>query len=370
MKHMLRPFSFTLAQYLSKRYLVTLLSFLGILLALIYMIDIIELLRRAGKQDNVPLIVVLQMGLFKLPDVGQVILPFAILFSGMYTFWGLTKQYELAVMRAAGLSVWQFLLPIIMVGFLCGVLHVSLINPLSTLLLDRFEQYETKYLGSQRHLISVFQSGFWIREKETKAGEVILHAEKINPESWQLQNVMGLAFNETNSNTSRLDAEQAKLEDGYWLFKNVHITQKNADNIVRDTYKLPTTLTKKDIEESFANPETISFWNMPAFIRTLEATGFDSTKLRIHYHYLLSLPLLFVSMILLAASVSFQPPRSAYTLIMVVMGIAMGMVVFFLSSYLQALGISGQISPVLAAWAPALITFLLGLSALLTFEDG
>ncbi len=370
MKHVINPLSFTLSKYLSLRYLYTLLAFLGALLAIIYMLDVIELLRRAGKSGDVPISVVLQMGLFKLPEVGQVILPFAILFSGMYTFWALTKQYELAVIRAAGLSVWQFLLPILFVGFLCGTLHVTLINPLSAMLLDRFEQYETRYLGSQRHLISVFKNGFWIREKETKAGEVILHAEKIDPETWQLQNVMGLAFNETDSHTSRLDAARAGLQDGYWLFEDVHITQKGIANERRETYKLATSLTRKDIEDSFANPETISFWNMPSYIKTLEATGFDSTQLRIHYHYLLSFPILFMAMILIAAAVSFQPPRSTYTFILILAGIALGISIFFLSSYLQALGSSGQISPSLAAWAPAIITFLLGLSALLTLEDG
>ena len=370
MKHLLNPFSFTLSRYLSGRYLLTLLYFLICLLALIYTLDLVELLRRAGKNDNVPLTVVLIMGLFKLPEVGQVILPFAILFSGMYTFWTLTKQYELAVIRAAGLSVWQFLLPILTVGFLCGVVHITMINPLSALLLDRFEHYETKYLGSQRNLISVFQNGFWIREKETKAGEVILHAQKINPENWQLQTVTGLAFNQEGTMTSRLDAEKAKLIDGYWLFENVHITQKGFENQKKDFYRLSTSLTRQDIEESFSNPETISFWNMPAFIETLEATGFDSTQLRIHYNYLLSFPLLFVSMILLAAAVSFQQPRSSYTFLMVVTGISLGVLIFFLSSYLQALGSSGQISPSLAAWAPAIITFLLGLTALLTLEDG
>ena len=194
--------------------------------------------------------------------------------------------------------------------------------------------------------------------------------KRLIPENWQLQNVMGLAFSETDSNTSRLDAETARLDDGYWVFENVHITQKGADNQLRDTYKLATDLTKKDIEESFSNPETISFWNMPAFIRTLEATGFDSTQLKIHYHYLLSLPILFMSMILLAAAVSFQPPRSSYTFIMILAGIGLGLLIFFMSSYLQALGSSGQISPPLAAWSPAVITFLLGLTALLTLEDG
>ena len=40
------------------------------------------------------------------------------------------------------------------------------------------------------------------------------------------------------------------------------------------------------------------------------------------------------------------------------------------ASFLKALGISQQIPVALAAWSPAMITLLLGASALFTLEDG
>ncbi|MCF6320014.1 MAG: LptF/LptG family permease, partial [Proteobacteria bacterium] len=82
------------------------------LFAVIYLFDTVELIRRASKRGDIPISLILQMGLLKLPEVGQTIFPFAVLFSAMYTFWQLTRQYELIVVRASGFSVWQFLLPI------------------------------------------------------------------------------------------------------------------------------------------------------------------------------------------------------------------------------------------------------------------
>jgi len=75
-------------------------------------------------------------------------------------------------------------------------------------------------------------------------------------------------------------------------------------------------------------------------------------------------------MVLLAASVSMRPPRARGTLMLVVAGIVIGFFFFFSSSFLQALGASRQIPPLLAAWAPALIAFMLGVSAIMTLEDG
>jgi len=52
------------------------------------------------------------------------------------------------------------------------------------------------------------------------------------------------------------------------------------------------------------------------------------------------------------------------------MGVFTGFVVFFISSYLQALGSSNQIPPILAAWSPAIVCFLYGLTAMINLEDG
>jgi lipopolysaccharide export system permease protein len=75
-------------------------------------------------------------------------------------------------------------------------------------------------------------------------------------------------------------------------------------------------------------------------------------------------------MVLLAATVSMRPPRIGGTFGLIAGGVVIGFFVFFMSSYLQALGSSQQIPPVLAAWSPSLVCLLLGLSAIMTLEDG
>ena len=133
---------------------------------------------------------------------------------------------------------------------------------------------------------------------------------------------------------------------------------------------MQTHLTTQDVEDSFASPATMSFWHLPGYIQTLEETGFDASALRVHYHNLLSQPLFFVAMILLAAIVSMRPPRQRQGLFLFGSGVFMGFVVFFMSSFLQALGASQQLPVVLAAWSPALICFMLGISAVINLEDG
>lgn len=359
----------TLNIYIARQYVVNFLFLFCVLLGIVYLFDTVELLRRAGKREDIDLSLVLTMSLLKLPEVGQKLFPFAALFSAMYTFWNLTRRYELVVVRAAGFSVWQFLAPVIAVAIAIGVIQTTLINPASALFLKKFETLEVKHLGKQRNLIALSESGIWLRQ-DSQDGDVILHAEKVSLPNWQLSDVMVLFFDDGNRFESRMDAMNAWLLPGKWMFKNAVVSDLQNRSESKNQFVLKTDLTTRDIEESFASPETVSFWRLPGFIKTMEQTGLEATRLRIHYQTLLSQPLLLVSMVLLAAVVSLRPPRSRATFMMVVLGVMIGFFVFFLSSFLHALGASHQIPAILAAWSPALIMFLLGVTALLNVEDG
>ncbi len=376
-------FKATLDRYLAKVYIKNMLALTAGLLGIVYLFDTVELLRRASKYDDVSLGLVLQMGLFKLPEIWHVLFPFAILFSAMFTFWTLTKKYELIIIRAAGFSVWQFLRPIMAVAVLFGVLQIVAINPLGALFVERFEHMESRYINRAQSEVAVFSEGLWLRQfytltpeeqAETNAddvsGYVILNASRIRQKDWQLEGVSVFYFDGNDQFIKRVIAGSAKLTNGQWVFKDATVFKDGGYQIDTGDIILPTLLSIKDVEDSFSSPESLSFWALPGHIKTLEATGFDSSQLKVYYHTLLAQPLLFVSMILLAASVSMRLPRFQGTFKIISIGIFIGFVIFFISSFLQALGASQQIPVILAAWSPATITFLVGVSVLMGQEDG
>ncbi len=364
-------FSPTLNRYMAAHYTRNLALGLLILLGVVYLFDTVELLRRASKRDDVPFSLVIEMGLLKLPEVGQIMFPFAILFSAIFTFWQMTRRYELIIVRAAGLSVWQFLTPVLGVAVGAGIIMTTLINPLGSMLLGRFDQLESTYLNAEVPQISLLQEGLWLRQESTGEGHVILHAGKVKLPEWELQDVMALFFNQKGDFARRIDAGSAQLGDGQWVFRDVisnTVGQPGSEKI--PLVALATTLTTAKIEESFAEPQALSFWKLPAFIHTLETTGFDSVPIKVHFQSLLAQPLLYAAMILLAASVSLRPPRFRGAFALAALGVGIGFMVFFLSSFLQAMGATHQIPVLLAAWAPALVSFLLGLAVMLNLEDG
>ncbi len=373
--------SATFSRYIARTYLGHFIGLLLGLLLIVYLFDTVELIRRASKKDDIPLTLVMQMGLLKLPEVAQILLPFAVLFSAMFTLSRLTKRLELVVARAAGFSVWQFMAPIIGVAVFIGLLQITILNPFGSLLVGKFEQMENYYFKHQTSQIALLREGLWLRQDlgntsevgigdKNEEGYVIIHAPKIIQPDWILRDPMIMFFGGQDEFLRRVNAKRAWIEGGNWIFEDALIFEFQKEPQKMPYFKLPTHLTTREVEESFASPSTMSFWSLPGHIETLEETGFDAVRLKVHYQNILSQPLMFAAMVLLAAAVSMRPPRAGRALGFIATGIFVGFVIFFMSSFLQALGASRQIPVPLAAWSPAMISFLFGLGVLMNLEDG
>lgn len=358
----------TLARYITKAFLLNFAVLSLILLGIIFVFDIAELLRRAGNLSDVAFGTVLSMAALKLPYVGQQMLPFGVLFSAIYTCWKLNKTHELVIIRAAGLSVWQFLAPLVVAALVIGTVTTTIINPVSSLLLARFDQMEVLHLKKNSNLVTVSRTGIWLRQP-VESGYALVHSESFESAQKKLGRVIVFFFDDQDNFTHRIDSPVAVLQDGYWDIRDAIINGRNDITYQKET-RLPTDLTLRKIEESFADPETISFWMIPEYIRIMEETGLPVTQLRIHFQSLLAKPFLFAAMILLAATFSLRPPRFGGTTLLIGLGVATGFFIFFLDSMLQAFGLTQKIPVYLAAWTPAVLGLLLGTTALLHLEDG
>jgi len=360
--------SLTLTGYIARQFTAWYLGFLFGLLGVILLAATVDLLDRLANKDA-SLAVVVEMVLLKLPFLSQEVMPFTVLFAGLACFWRLTRSNELVVTRAAGISVWQALLPVLGVSLIVGSITVAVLNPIASVLLSRFEQLEAKFIRNQASTLAVSRQGLWLRQAD-KGGQSVIHATRITHEPMTLHNVIVFHFAEGDRFIGRVDAERAVLRPGYWLLSNAWKSKPGAREQFFETLEIPTELSREKILNSFAPPETISFWDLPDFIVLLEGAGFSATHHKLQFHRLLATPLLFIALVLLAASFSLRQQRRGQVGIVILGGVLTGFLLYFVSNIVFALGLSGGIPIVLSAWAPASVTLLLGIAVLLHLEDG
>jgi len=360
--------SLTLTGYIARQFTAWYLGFLFGLLGVILLAATVDLLDRLANKDA-SLAVVVEMVLLKLPFLSQEVMPFTVLFAGLACFWRLTRSNELVVTRAAGISVWQALLPVLGVSLIVGSITVAVLNPIAAVLLSRFEQLEAKFIHNQASTLAVSLQGLWLLQAD-KGGQSVIHATRITHEPMTLHNVIVFHFAEGDRFIGRVDAERAVLRPGYWLLSNAWKSKPGAREQFFETLEIPTELSREKILNSFAPPETISFWDLPDFIVLLEGAGFSATHHKLQFHRLLATPLLFIALVLLAASFSLRQQRRGQVGIVILGGVLTGFLLYFVSNIVFALGLSGGIPIVLSAWAPASVTLMLGIAVLLHLEDG
>lgn len=361
--------SATLSFYIGRRFLLSFGVVLFALAGVILLIDTIELLRRGISRPDVTFRLILQMAALRLPDMTQKVVPFAVLFGGMHTYWRLTRSHELVVTRAAGISIWQFLFPAIVLALLIGVFKITVFNPVASAMLSRFDQMEGKFLLGRTNLLAVSKSGLWLRQADGNRQSVI-HASRVTPYDMHLKEVIIFLYRGDDRFIGRVDAAEARLEDGFWHLQDALLTAPGQTAVFKAEHKVKTNWTLDKIQESFATPETMSFWDLPGFIDLLDAAGFSATRHRIYWYSLLAAPVLLCAMVLIAASFSLRLARRGGVALIIASGVLFGFLLFFISDLVFALGLSSSIPALLAAWTPAGFSMLVGLFVLLHLEDG
>ena len=178
-----------------------------------FLLDYIELIRRGGAKIQATLSLLFEMAALKLPHTAQEVLPFAILFGTMLAFWRLTRNNELVVARAAGVSVWQFLTPAVLVALLIGIVAVTIFNPIASFTEAAYEKLEGRVLRQGSDQLSLSNAGLWLRQSDQAGNQIIIHAGKIASQQLVLDPVTLFFFNDSTQFTSRIDAQTARARE-------------------------------------------------------------------------------------------------------------------------------------------------------------
>ena len=360
--------SWTLYRYLALQFLLGVAVTYTIFLALAFSIDIAALLERTAGHD-VPTPTVVGMAILQLPDLGQKMLPFAILLGGVFTFVRLSRSRELVATRAAGVSAWDFLLPPLTVAVFIGVFAVTVFTPVSARMFSAFAGLEARYVKGEESQLSVSINGLWLRQGDSRQQSVI-HALRVAEQGEHLEDVLVFLYGANDHFLGRIDAKSAQLRDRYWMLSDAWVSGTSGAPVQHAQYKLPTTLTPEQIVESSTAPDALSFWRLPDYIRAAQAAGFSAARYQLYLYTLYALPALFAAMVFMAASFSLRIGREGGVAKVVMLSAAAGFAVYFFQDLTKVLGQTGAVPILLAATAPALASILIGMTLVFSQEDG
>jgi len=362
-------FTNTLGRYFAGRFVISALSVFAGIFVLLVLVDYIEMVRKTSGLASASAILVAETSLFRVPQLLEKMMPFCVLIGAMTCYLALSRRLELVVARAAGVSAWQFIAPALASSILLGSLATAAYNPMSANLSESSKRMEAELFGSAPGGGIQDASGFWINQVNSD-GQVIINAARSEQQGVRLTGLTLFRFDTDYQFKERIEAREASLEDGEWLFKKVRRFSLDSPPVDQDSWVLPTTLTPAQVRNSFSTPETVSFWQLPTYIRSSENSGFATAGYRLQYQKLLAQPFLLAAMVMLAASVSLRFFRMGGVQKMVLSGVGAGFLLYVLSKVTEDLSKAELMHPIAAAWLPVFVGGLTGFLALLYQEDG
>ena len=284
-------------------------------------------------------------------------LPLVAFMGTLLTFYKLLLSSELVIIQSSGLSTYEIMRPMLLTSVIFGAITATVINPLAT-------KYNRTELMGQR--IEKIDNAIWLREK-TDAGSIVIRATgmKNSPEDGLVfSNATLIKQNEKYQITERASADILILENGVISAKNALILDSKGIQSRRD-FDMSTSLSRKNIIRQYLKSNQVSFWALPEFIKTLKSMGAPATMHTLQFLSLLFLPFVLVSMTVLGVLFSRTKQRRNFSFTKQFgLGIVVCFVVYFIIQIFNAMGSSGAMAPVLAAFFPPVIVLFFAATAI------
>ncbi|MGZ6020856.1 MAG: LptF/LptG family permease, partial [Phenylobacterium sp.] len=249
---------------------------------------------------------------------------------------------------------------------------VLVINPVSAQLSARFEADQAKIMSNY---LGDIPKDVWLRQGDEHT-QMVIHAKSRDTVQGDVR-LRGVSLFVYQKNKfgqpefkRRLEAAEAVLRPGFWQLRDVREASAGESSVQSDSLSIRSTLDSEAAVER--SPDSIAFWRLPSAIKQTEDSGFSASghRLRLRFQQLLATPLMFAAMAILAAAFSLRLVRLGGLAGLAGAGFALGFVVFFFNQFSGALGRADIIPLFAAAWAPAVVALLSGLTLLCYTEDG
>jgi len=337
-------------------FLISVLAFVVLLIGRV-IFDNIEFIIETG----VPLPLVIRLIVFELPRIIGMVLPLAVLFGASLAVNRLGRDSEITSIRMAGTPLRRIFLPIFAVGILASALTLWLgesVTPWA----QREANRTIRCIWGLQRVPAIQENVFFESEGYYFYAQRV---ERPRPGQVILRNILIYEVPPVGGYPMLVTAKWATSKENLWTLHDGMLHRLGPDGFTEYETSFPEMQLNlkramQALWESQRTPEEMGFRDLQRQIAMFSGAGRDVAKMKVDWHFKLSLPLSCLVFALCAAPLSLRFSRfGSYS------GILLGIIVMFLywnNIFLgKALGMCGTVPPFIAGWSQNIIFGLAGL---------
>lgn len=291
--------------------------------------------------------------LLQIPQQLYELFPMIALLGTMVGLGGMANNSELIVIRAAGVSMWRFILSISKTAFLI-ILVVLFIGEVVAPPAVRYAKLQRVRALSQQIALNT-DYGLWVRD-----GDSYVNVQRVET-SGSLTGITIYTFNTLNELTELTKAARANYDGENWFLKKVVRRTFGKDGVMVSNYesqKWTTLLSPNLVNVVSVSPENLAIWKLIRYIDYLEENGLESSKYKLSFWTKLFMPITIATMILIAIPFVMGSLRHASIGQRILIGFLGGLSFYLINRLSGQMGIVYGLPPILSAGLPTVLVLL------------
>ncbi len=313
-------------------------------------------------EKGVSLMVVARLFVYRLPEVILLTVPMSSLLSTLLTFGRLSVNSEIVALQAAGISFRRVLRPVLGISAVLAMLTLignETIVPFSNRASENLMKYE---ILQERP--SVLKERVFLKDEQNGELKRVLYLGKLRPREGLMSDILVQEFDAGKLRRISTAARGTWKSGEWWIEQGEVFEVADAGKVHLlfrfDRQRLLLNLSPEQLEKASRRPAEMSSIELLAHINILKAQGANLLPLWVLFHLKLSVPWSTMILAVLGASIGVRTPRRGGS------GIGFGLCIiivfayYVVMSFSRALGETGNLPPLVAAWLPNVMFLLLG----------
>lgn len=357
----------TLTWYLGKTFLVRIFAVLIMLVLVLMMLDLLSKTGDIMKQPGNGEAELLHYVSLRIPQLVARFLPYSVLLATIITLATFNQNSEVIAMKAAGLSAHQILAPLVLAAFVVAAISFGFNERIVTRASATLKAWEAAEYGPIPE------------DKSTRAniylndGNDVLLASRIDGTgpgtvmhgvTFYERDEAGMIVRQVRGPTARWANPGWRLEQP----REFEVGPAEARQLTAPVL-IAAGITPDQIALRKVDPDGEPLPELGRSITALKAAGRRTAEFEGKWWHKISGPLSAVLMPLLGAVAGFGLARSGHLFARAVIGMTLGFAFFVVDNAALAMGSFGGYPPMLAAWAPFVLFFLVGETVLIRTEE-
>lgn len=326
-----------------------------VLLSLIFILNILtelEFFKNLQVSSYYPIYI----ALLNSPAMLFEVFPFVFLLTTQVFFLNLFNNNQIQIFKYSGLKNSKILLILSIISFSIGIFIITFFYNFSSNLKNFYLEQKIKHTLDGKYLAVITNNGLWIKDiVQNKIN--IINASKIDQNF--LLDVFITEFDEQFQVIKNIKSQKVDIKDKTWALYKASIYEKDGNISKIDKLEFNSNFDYQKIQSLYSNLSSLSLVELFDLRNNYKSLNYSTTEVNIQIQKILSYPLYFTLMTILAAVIMFNTKKFNNVTLKLAIGLFMSVIIYYMNNFFIIMGNTEKIPVLISIWMPLIVLLLL-----------